>query len=180
MADELIEIYNEHNKFLGFKKTRKEVHQQGLWHRASHIWIYNPTGEIILQLRVKDKQFYPDMWDISVAGHVRAGEEPIVAALREIAEEIGLSVKPQDLQFFKIGEHSTSYQGIKNKEFYYIYLLKFLGDISDLNLQKKEVVKIKFFSLDGLERELKIHPDKYVPHGDYWFEMIKEIRGQTT
>jgi 8-oxo-dGTP pyrophosphatase MutT (NUDIX family) len=31
--------------------------------------------------------------DISVAGHVSSGEEPVISALREIEEEIGLVSK---------------------------------------------------------------------------------------
>lgn len=100
MADELVDIYNDNNETLGIEKMKSEAHKNGLWHRSSHIWIYNSRSEILLQLRADNKEMYPNMWDISAAGHVDAGEEPIVAALREMEEEIGLSVKTRRFRIF--------------------------------------------------------------------------------
>ena len=77
---------------------KSEAHTDGLWHRAAHIWIYNSKGEILLQLRAKDKQFWPDRWEISAAGHVGAGEKPEDAAVRELSEELGISAKAEDLE----------------------------------------------------------------------------------
>ena len=143
MADELIDIYDESNNLTGVRKMKSEAHKEGLWHRNTHIWIYNPKGEILLQLRAKDKDLYPDMWDISAAGHVAAGEDPLTAGVREIEEEIGLNVKKEDLQFFKIRKVMVVYKKIKNNEFNYIYLLKFDGDAKRLRLQDEEVQEIR-------------------------------------
>lgn len=68
MGDELVDICDENNNLHGIRKTTSEAHRAGLWHRASHVWIYNSKGEILLQLRAKEKLLYPDMWDISAAG----------------------------------------------------------------------------------------------------------------
>ena len=179
MADEVIDIYNENNEGLNIQKMRSEAHKSGLWHRVSHIWIYNSNREILIQLRSENKELYPNMWDISVAGHIGAGEEPVISALREIEEEIGLSVKPEDLQFFKIRKHKIVYREIKNNEFCYVYFLKFNGDIKKLILQEEEVAKIQFLSFDKLEEELKMHPEKYALRGDYWFEVMEEVRRKT-
>lgn len=176
MADELIDICDKNNNLLGIRKIASEAHKNGLWHRTSHIWIYNSTGEILLQLRAKDKSFYPDMWDVSAAGHIGAGEKPIISGLREIKEEIGLSVKEEDLEFFKIRKNKTVYKNMKNNEFYYVYFLKFDGDIKKLKLQDEEVQSIQFFPVEKIEEELKINPEKYLPHGDYWFEVINEVK----
>jgi len=177
MADELVDIYNENNEALGIRKMKSEAHRNGLWHRAAHIWIYNSNKEILLQLRTKNKELYPDMWDISAAGHVSAGEEPLISALREMKEEIGLSVKPDELEFFEIRKVSIVYKEIKNNEFFYVYFLKFDGDIKKLALQKEEVAGIKFFSVDKIKEELRLYPDKYVPHGDYWLDVIEKVGG---
>ncbi len=175
MADELIDIYDENNKSLGVSKMKSEAHRNGLWHRAAHIWIYNSNKEILLQLRTKNKELYPDMWDISAAGHVSAGEEPAISALREMEEEIGLSVKPEELEFSEIRKVSAIYKEINNNEFCYVYFLKFDGEINGLSLQKTEVAEIKFVPINKIKEELKLYPDKYVPHGDYWPDVIKKI-----
>jgi hypothetical protein len=43
-------------------------------------------------------------------------------------------------------------------------------------VQKEELQKIKFFPIVELEKELKAKNSKFVPHGNYWFEMIEEIK----
>lgn len=175
MADELIDIFNESNEPTGVQKMKSEAHRDGLRHRAAHVWIYNSKGEILLQLRAKDKLFFPDLWDVSVAGHVAAGEEPIVSALRELEEEIGLKVKKEDLQFFKNMKVEEIYDKINNKEFYYVYLLKFDGKIDQLKKQDKEVQEIEFIPIEQLEKELKNHYKKFTPHGQYWFDAIEKV-----
>jgi isopentenyl-diphosphate Delta-isomerase len=176
MADELIDICDENNYLLDIQKMKSEAHKNGLWHRASHIWIYNSKGEVLLQLRAKEKLLYPDMWDVSAAGHVGAGEDPNISGLREVEEEIGLEPKEESLNFWMIRKVKAIFREIINNEFYYVYFFKFDGDIAQLKLQKEEVQKIQFFLIDKVEEDLKINPDKYVPHGDYWFEVLAEIK----
>jgi len=179
MADELVDICDENNNLLGIQKMTSEAHRDGLWHRASHVWIYNSKGEILLQLRAKEKRLYPDMWDISAAGQISAGEDPVTSGLRETEEEIGLKLKREDLDFFMIRKHKAIFRNMMNNEFYYVYFFKFDGDINQLKLQREEVQKIQFFSIDKIEKELKTNPDRYVPHGDYWFKVFKEVKERT-
>jgi len=176
MPDELIDIYDEFNNPTNIKKMRNTAHNEGLWHRSAHIWVYNQKGEILLQLRAKDKLFYPNMWDISASGHVGAGEEPITAGLREIKEEIGLKIRKEDLHFFKIKKVKRKYKNLENNEFYYVYILRFDGDISKLKLQNEEVQKIKSIPIEKFKEELKSNSVNYVPHGNYWYEAIDEIK----
>ena len=175
MPDELVDVCDENNNLLNIQKMISEVHKDGLWHRCSYVWIYNSNREILLQLRAKDKFLFPNVWDASVAGHVAAGESPIVSGLRETEEEIGLKLRKEDLDFWTIKKHKTTFRDIKNNEFAYVYFFKFDGDINQLKLQKEEVQKVQFFSIDKIKEELKSNPEKYVPHGDYWFEVLDDI-----
>lgn len=176
MSDELIDIYDENNNLTGVPKMKSEAHRDGLWHRNVHVWIYNSAGEILLQLRAKDKLVFPDVWDVSVAGHVGAGEDLLVSASREVEEEIGLTIKLEDLEFFKIRTISMTYKEVKNNEFAYIYFLKFEGDISQLKLQNEELQAVKFFSSEKILEGLKITPDKFLDYDGYWLEMIEEVK----
>ncbi len=99
MADELIDICDENNNLLGIRKMKSEAHWEGLWHRAAHTWIYNSRKEVLLQLRAKNKELYPAVWDYAAAGHISAGEEPLDASVRETQEEIGLSAKKEIWNF---------------------------------------------------------------------------------
>jgi len=180
MPDELIDIVDKNNKKTGRKKLKSEAHKNGWSHRSVHVCIYNSKGELMLQLRAKNKVVFPDVWDISAAGHVGAGEKPPISALREVEEEVGLKIKKTDLEFFKILKEKLNYKDIINNEFYYIYFLKFDGDIKKLKLQKSEVQKIKFFSPEELKKELEKKSNKIIPHQQkYWNGITKEIKKLT-
>lgn len=53
----------------------------------------------MLQRRSASKKSDPNCWDISGAGHIRAGENIIDGAIRELKEELGVEVKDRDLQY---------------------------------------------------------------------------------
>ena len=175
MTDEFIDICDENNNLLGIQKMRSEAHRDSLWHRASYVWIYNSEREILLQLRTKEKILYPNRWAVSAAGHVGVSETPITAGLREIEEEIGLKLHKEDLNFFIIKKHQEIFREVKNNEFRYVYFFRFDGNINQLKLQEEEVQKVQFFSVDQIKEGLKTDPNRYVPHGDYWFEVFNEV-----
>jgi isopentenyldiphosphate isomerase len=177
MGDELIDIYDSKNRPLNEKKMKSEAHRKGLWHRVAHVWIYNSNKEIMLQLRAKDKEVYPNVWDISVAGHIAAGEKEIVSAMREVEEEIGLKIKESELQLLNIRNVQFTTNTTINNEIIYLYLLKFDGNIKQLKIQEEELQEIKFFKLKELEKQLKETPEKFTPYGDYFYEIINRIRG---
>jgi len=180
MADELIDIYNENNEPTGIKEMKSIAHRDGLWHRTAHVWIYNSEGEILLQLRAKNKELYPDMWDISAAGHIGAGESEIVSAIREISEEIGIDASESDLNFFKTRKHATTYKKIINNEFCYIYFFKYDKPIASLKLQKEEVGDLKFFNSKIIEGGLETATPDFALvgnfTGDYWPEIIDQVK----
>ncbi len=177
MPDELIDIYDENNKSLGTSKMRSEAHKKGLWHRAAHVWVYNSEGKILFQLRSNKKKYYPNTWVPSSAGrHIISGEDEIGTAIRELEEEIGLNVTKDELSFFGIMQEDRVYQGMINKEFHYIYFLQFNEDIANLKLQKEEVEKVKFFSIDEIDKALEANPEKYLIEKDYWRKVSRRIR----
>ena len=177
MADELIDIYDENDKPLGIRKMKSEAHRKGLWHRASHIWIYNSGGQMLLQLRAKDKEMDFNKWDIAAAGHAGAGEDPVTTALREVKEELGLSINAGDLKSFGTTDSVGSYGDLIDREHQSDYILRFDGDIRTLKLQKEEVQEVKFFDLDWLVKDLAAHPDRYASHSkEHWLKMIDAVK----
>ena len=82
MSKELIDILDENGVKTGEVLERGEIHKSGLWHRAIAVAIINKKQEILLQQRSKSKEKNAGMWDISVAGHISAGQSSSDAALR--------------------------------------------------------------------------------------------------
>ncbi|MDD4820093.1 MAG: NUDIX domain-containing protein, partial [Flavobacteriales bacterium] len=98
--EELVDIFDIDEKLTGVVTTKLAAHQNGLWHASAHIWIYNANGEVLLQKRSTTKDTFPGMWDISVAGHIDAGETPLEGALREMREEIGVVKDEKDFEYY--------------------------------------------------------------------------------
>ena len=46
--------------------------------------------DLLLQNEAKKKDSFPGCYDISSAGHISAGDEPLETALRELEEELGI------------------------------------------------------------------------------------------
>jgi len=89
--DELIDIYDENGNHIG-PELRSIVHANGLWHRTAQVWLLNEKHELLLQLRSKQKDCFPELWDISSAGPIPAGCSPKESAIRELEEELGVKV----------------------------------------------------------------------------------------
>ena len=50
--EEYFDILDENGKKTGKTKLRKEVHKDGDWHKAVHVWIINDKNEILLQRKI--------------------------------------------------------------------------------------------------------------------------------
>jgi isopentenyldiphosphate isomerase len=176
MADELMDVCDENNNIVG-RSMKSEILRRGLWHRTARVFVYNSKGEILIQLRGKGKELYPDRWDVGAAGHVFAGEDYIDAAIREAKEEIGLSLAKDDLDLLLMDKFQQVWGEFIEKVFPATYLVRFDGRLSEFMLQKEEVQKLKFVFVDNLEKDLKEFPDKYSPHPDeYWSRIIESVR----
>lgn len=118
------------------------------------------------------------MWDISAAGHIGAGDEPLNGAVRELEEELGITVDKNELELVSIRKQPAPEFGkLINNEFYYVYFLKYDGDLEHLHLQEEEVQAVQSVSLDKLESDLTKNPGKYVPHTEnYWGFIVSELR----
>ena len=90
---EYIDIYDENNNPLEKSKEKTQAHEEMDFHRTAHIWIINDNKELLLQKRSANKKSHPNCWDISGAGHIRAGENVLDGAIRELREELGVIAK---------------------------------------------------------------------------------------
>jgi isopentenyldiphosphate isomerase len=90
--EEDIDVLDENGLPVGIALPRTMVHKYGLWHRAIAGWIINTNNEILIQQRSANKDKNPNLWDISFAGHVSAGQYSISTAAREINEEVAVNI----------------------------------------------------------------------------------------
>lgn len=161
---EYLDICDNNGNLTGEKKPKKEVHAKGLWHRSVHIWIINSKSEVLLQKRSPFVDNHPNEWDISSAGHVSVGEDYITSALREIKEEIGLSLVPEDLIQIGTVKQMTKREGYINNEINPVYLVKMDLDPTKIKKQFEKVSEVKFMPHKELEKFIKEEDPSFVQH----------------
>lgn len=178
--DELVDILDGEGNFTGKTALKSEAHKNGWFHPTVHIWAYTKNGMVLIQKRGSAKDTHPLLWDVSVAGHVGAGEEIIKAAIREVKEEIGLAIAEDDLEkigiFKSVHNHGESFT---DSEFNYTYLTELKVPLEKLRKQDIEVEALALIPFFQLAEETwgMANLKKYVPHGtDYFKTVIKKIK----
>lgn len=167
---ELLDILDQNGSPTGESKKREDVHQLGLWHRTVHLWILNSKGQLLLQQRSKTKDTNPNLWDISVAGHIEKGQTPIQAVLREAEEEIGLVCEESEIEFLFSVQNIfiDPHTAVQDFEFQDVFILKADLEINKLKCQVEEVQALAWVHWSELEKfyeegdpKLVTHPEEY-------------------
>lgn len=195
---ELLDIIEEDGSKTGIVRERNVAHRYGSMHATVHMWVMrrkeknaadaagksssygisanDPAGEweVLLQKRSANKDSNPGCYDISSAGHISAGNEPLPSAVREIGEELGIRAVPED--FLYVGTRIKK----SNKEFYgkpfidnqlsYIYIYKGSVDTDLITLQEEEVESVEWMAVDEVIRRLD---DPSFPNCIYLEELDK-------
>lgn len=168
MAEEYLDICDEHGMPTGQTMLRSTAHSQGLRHRTAHVWIAKTETDavhVLMQRRSACKDSFPGYWDTSSAGHIPAGSEPVSSALRELEEELGIRAQPGDL--VPIGEIDVAYDKIfhnamfKDREHVFLYVYTRPVDIGMLKLQEEEIGEVRWFPLDTLAAD-KLDPARMI------------------
>lgn len=144
---EEIKIFDANLNELGTME-RNEAHLKAQWHKTFHCWIIDRKNKkILFQLRSTDKKTFPGCLDVSAAGHIIA-DEKISDGIREISEELGISIPFKNL--YPLGcrvEVCDLADGQNNREYQYVYFAITDGAL-EFNPQAEEVAGLLWISID--------------------------------
>lgn len=126
--NEYFDVVTENGELTGIRKRRGDVHRDGDWHRAVHVWVYGvgeSGGYLLMNQRGEHKDTWPLALDATVGGHLGAGET-VLDAFREIREEIGINVEPERCERLFTRKRSSGdlIPGILDQELQEVYLLR--------------------------------------------------------
>lgn len=181
---EEIEVYTEDGTPTGVAKPREEIHSQGIWHKVIHTWIVSkPSGNLLIQRRCPTKESHPDKWDVSSAGHISFGQQSKEAAVRELEEELGLTVPEERFELL----FTTTIQAVLKNGAYVdnehtdVYLIEYKdGELStkDLTLQESEVSDAQFVHYSIVEKAYREHDERFVCYNkkEQYFELFALLR----
>lgn len=178
---ELFDILNEDGTISGIVRERGVAHREGSLHQTVHTWIVRRNEksgwDVLLQKRSADKDSNPGCYDISSAGHISAGDEPLESAVREMEEELGLHAEPEDLH--EVGQHRGAFEAefhgkmFRDRELSHVYVYTKPVKEEELTLQETEVESVMWMDYEECKR--KIH-DGTLPNCIYEdeFQMVGE------
>ena len=179
---EHIDILDENGNKTGRIKPRSDVHRDGDWHKTVHIWIINDRGEILIQKRSPFKDRNPNLWDMSASGHLPAGDDSLVGALREVGEELGINLTPDDIKFLRTQKYPNvgGSAGFIDNELADIYIVRRNIDLNEIKLQDGEVSEVRFASVPEIkELILQTNPPFFKKHFRVYFEDFLKLMDGT-
>lgn len=91
---EVWDVLDEHGIKTGRTALGERWKAAGEYHLVVHVWIVNSQGKYLISKRASHKSF-PDMWE-TCRGSVIAGEDSLSGAIREVREELGIALEPQN------------------------------------------------------------------------------------
>lgn len=129
---------------------RSVMRAQNLRHGATGVVVRDGLGRFFVHRRTDTKDVYPGHYDFTAGGVLQAGEEPLAAARRELAEELGI-----DAPLVPLGEDDYADEHTR----YHAFLYRTQWD-GPVRLQPEEVASGEWLTLEAL---LSMLDDPAVP-----------------
>ncbi|WP_455663127.1 NUDIX hydrolase [Pradoshia sp.] len=199
METEVLKIFDEQGARIG-SVTRKEAHEKGLWHETFHVY-FTDGNDIYLQKRSSVKKGFPRLFDITAAGHLLV-QETVQDGVREIEEELGITVKFEELAYLGEIRNIIQTDEMIDKEFSHVFLYECEKPMESFVLQPEEVegmVRVRIDDFIGfyagkcnqltaegfmVEKDGKktsyirvLSKDDFVPHAEEYFLAVAKAIG---
>lgn len=172
-TDEIWQLYNDNGTPIpGVGDTPENLRRDKTRIVANaHVWFWKKDGDdiaILLQKRSLTKSTRPGWYHISAGGHINMGEAPLEAALRETKEEMGLTLKADELHYV----HSTRIVAVNPNDIVHVYLCRLTGN-EKITHDDGEAESFDWRSLDDFEHMVKdAETHNLVPQGQLYFETL--------
>jgi isopentenyldiphosphate isomerase len=173
---ELFEVFDARNQPLGYVKERHLVHQEGDWHRTAQVYVLNAQRQLLCNLRHPAKDVFASLWDVCIGGHLAPGETYPEGAVREMGEELGVSLQAGDLLF--VGNVSINggdaVKGLFDREHAGVFVWQTDRNAEDFDYQREEITRLAFFPLAEVRGSLAAdNPDvPFIPLRETYLRIL--------
>lgn len=168
---EIFDVCDEYGNPTGETVTREYAHSEDVLHRTAHIWVVRRKEngyDVLLQKRSLTKDSFPGCLDTSSAGHIHAGDEPVVSAQRELEEELGIKAEADELK--PVGKIRVHYEKefhgkmFRDNEIINIFRLEKAVSEDEIKIQEEELSGVEWHDIDEvIEESEKRNPLYCVP-----------------
>ena len=136
--------------------------RQGQYHLVVHVWIVNASGALLIQKRAPFLCLMPGIWAVT-GGSAVSGEIGEVAALRELAEELGI--------FPAEGALRCLGQLRRRNSHCEVWRMQFDSTATELSLQADEVAQVRWVCWDTLMAMVAV--GTFHNYGKGYFDWLK-------
>ncbi len=159
---DLVVLVDKEDQSVGVKE-KLQAHLDGDLHRAFSVFLFNDSGQWLLQRRAWGKYHSSGLWTNTCCSHPRPGEAVLDAAHRRLKEEMGISAHLiKSGQLIYLAEVGS---GLIEHEFDHIFVGRFNGDP---NPHPDEVCQWKWIDSVSLKKDVDLYPENYTA----WFKLI--------
>lgn len=151
LNEELLQVYDQQGNPID-SLPRSVVHQKPVshWHGVANVWLVNKAGQLMVSKRSESVSGNPGKWQTYFGGHVPAGMSHRETATKELREEVGLDIVPDNLQLIDKGQFSNE----DHLHFYESYAYLYDGTPADLNFNDGEISEVKWMDMDKYWQEI--------------------------
>ena len=170
--EEKVILVDHSNRELGTMEKMEAHRNGGTLHRAFSIFIFNSTGDMLLQRRALSKYHSGGLLTNTCCSHPRPGEDIYQAGSRRLKEEMGMQCAVQEIFCFEYKAHLDG----DITEWEYDHVLVGKSD-SVPKINPTEVADFQYVAVEELLLDLQSHPEKYT----HWFKasVQKVVEWQT-
>ena len=163
MAEAVIQV-TENDEVIGPISKLDSHHQDGNYHRAFSVMLFDSSGRLLLQRRASHKITFPDVWANSCCSHPLHSEEEMElknalgvkrAAVRKLEQELGIHPSQVPIEKFDFVT-KMRYQARQDEDWIereIDHCLVIHADV-DVNPNPNEVSEVKWVSQKELEEML--------------------------
>ena len=157
------DLYDRHGNALGRTIERGKRLRSGEHHLVVHIWIINSMNRILIQRRSPELRLMPGIW-AATGGSAIAGETSLTAVQRELREELGVYLQPDD---FELLGRITRRNSLCD-----IWFARKDVAVPNMRLQEEEVADARWVTLEQLKA--MIEKGEFHHYGVPYFRFVFE------
>ncbi len=160
--EEYWDIYDKNRIFQNRTIRRGDAFTDGEYYVCCEVWLQNSKGEMLITQRHPNKKA-GGLWEF-VGGGVLAGETTAQASVREVKEELGITINDCELSLIHIYRQKNYFMDI--------YLVKKDAELHTLVLDKNETINAQWVTKEELQA--MIEKQEFVRSVALRFNLLKE------
>lgn len=160
--DEPLILVDAQDRECGYLDKAAAHRGSGRLHRAFSLFVFNGTGELLLQQRAAGKRLWGGFWSNTCCSHPRRGETMEVAIHRRLREELGIDCSLRFL--FKFQYQAQFDADGAEHELCWVYAGR-SDEVPQVNAN--EITATRWISQCAMDTEISKFPGRFTP----WFKL---------